>query len=96
MRKYGFIIYIFKLFNFYPGAYAPLTSEGNIIIDGVLASCYADLTDHDLAHISIKPFQWFPEMMKFLFGEENGRPSFLGHAEELGNWLLPYDYALQY
>ena len=24
-----------------PGAYAPITMEGNIVVDGVLASCYA-------------------------------------------------------
>ena len=54
------------------------------------------MTDHDLVHIAIKPLQWFPEMMKSLFGEEDGMPSFRRAAEELGNWLLPYEHAFQY
>ena len=37
----------------------PLTMEGNIIVDGVLASCYASF-DHDLAHIAMAPMQWIP------------------------------------
>ena len=32
----------------------PLTEEGNIVVDGVLASCYASF-DHDLAHIAMVP-----------------------------------------
>ena len=33
--------------------------EGNIIVDGVLASCYAS-SDHDLVHIIMVPIQRFP------------------------------------
>ena len=33
-----------------PGAFTPVTMEGNIIVDGVLTSCYASAS-HDLAHI---------------------------------------------
>ena len=32
------------------GAYVPLTEDGNILVDGVLASCYASF-DHGLAHL---------------------------------------------
>ena len=66
----------------------PLTSTGNIIVDGVLTSCYASL-DHDLAHISMKPMQWSPNIIQWIFGEENGFPTFITTAEELGKWLMP-------
>ena len=33
-----------NVIHYFPGAYVPLTVEGKIIVDGVLASCYADLS----------------------------------------------------
>ena len=46
-----------------PGAFTPVTMEGNIVVDGVLASCYA-FADHDLAHIGITPMRWFPDICR--------------------------------
>ena len=46
----------------YLGDFAPVTMGGNIVVDGVLASCYA-LSDHDLVHIVMTPMRWFPAMM---------------------------------
>ena len=43
--------------------------EGNILVDGVLASCYASV-DYDLAHLAMKPLLWFPSVMDLLLGEE--------------------------
>ena len=56
---------------FVPGAYAPLLAEGRIMVDGVLASCYADF-HHDLAHLMKIPMQRFPVLMKWIFGEDTG------------------------
>ena len=53
------------------GAYVPLTNEGNIMVDGVLASCYA-FEHHDLAHFGMAPLRWFPEVTGWIFGEDNG------------------------
>lgn len=39
------------------GAFAPVTSEGTLFVDGVFASCFADLGDHDLAHSLMSPFR---------------------------------------
>ena len=77
------------------GAYDPLTSDGNIIVDGILASCYASF-DHDLAHISMKPMQWSPNIIQQIFGEEDRFSAFTQTIKELGKWLLPYGQLLQY
>src|SRR5690606_14149305 len=34
----------------YPGAYAPLTEAGTLIVDRSLVSCYAQIASHELAH----------------------------------------------
>ena len=58
------------------GAYVPMTTEGNIMVDGVLASCYAS-ADHDLAHLSMAPLRWFPEMTNWMFGQDGVFPSYV-------------------
>ena len=76
-----------SFFLFFVGAYTPVTAEGNIIVDGVLASCYA-YSHHDLVHISTTPIQWFPQMMNWIFGEENGLLVFVKVAEDLERVML--------
>lgn len=39
------------------GMVAPVTMEGNIIVDGVLASCYAMINDHEIAHMAFAPLR---------------------------------------
>ena len=65
----------------------PLTHEGNIMVDGVLASCYPS-TDHDLAHFVMTPIRWFPNIMEYIFGVENEFQSYVQIAEHLGKWVL--------
>ena len=67
----------------------PLTREGNIVVDGVLASCYASF-DHDLAHIVMETIQWFPEVIEMIFGEDNGSSDYADIAKYLGRMVLPH------
>ena len=58
--------------------------EGNIIIDGILASCYASF-DHNLAHLGMTPMHWFPDIVDSTFGEHHG---YVNIAKNLGRLLL--------
>ena len=78
--------------NLFLGAYVPLTMEGNIVVEGVLASCYADF-HHDLAHLGLIPVQMFPVITECLFGDVAG---FLLVLKELGKILLPDGQYLSY
>ena len=77
------------------GAYVPLTVEGNLIVNGVLASCYASV-NHDLAHLGMTPIQWFPEIVKWVFGEDAGLEGFVKIFKELSKWILPSEQLWQY
>ena len=74
--------------SLFVGAYVPLTMEGNILVDGVLASCYASY-HHDLAHILMTPMQRFPGFMEWIFGEDYGHRVYVHLGQEIGDWLLP-------
>lgn len=39
------------------GAFAPLTVEGTILVNGIMASCYALTEDQDTAHLSFLPWR---------------------------------------
>ena len=71
-----------------PGAYVPVTTHGNIVVDGVLASCYPSV-HHDLAHIGMTPIRWFPEIIEWIFGDNSGSLSFVIISEELEKWIMP-------
>ena len=73
----------------FPGAHVPVTMEGNIVVDGVLASCYA-FSDHDLAHFGMTPIRLFPEIMEWLLGEEEDSPAYVNIVKDLGKITLPF------
>ena len=76
------------LLNYFIGAYVPLTMEGNIVVDGILASCYASF-NHDIAHFAVAPMRRFPGLIQLIFGENNDYPVNVKIAKEIGKWLLP-------
>ena len=62
--------------------------EGNIVVDEVLASCYASF-DHTLAHFTMAPIQWFPKIAELLVGEDTGSPAYVDIIKDFGRLLLP-------
>ena len=72
-----------------------MTMEGNIVVDGILASCYA-VVDHDIAQIAMKPIPWYPDVMELVFGDENGVFAYVSLAQSLGRWVLPYGSELKF
>lgn len=51
------------------GVYAPLTEAGTVFVDGVLASSYALVEDHKLAHWAFGPVRLFFSVSQLLWGE---------------------------
>lgn len=49
------------------GSFAPLTGHGTIIVDDILASCYAAVKDQKLAHIAFAPVRFVHKVAPFLF-----------------------------
>ena len=48
------------------GIFAPVTVHGNIIVEDILASCYAEYEDHSLTHMGFAPFRWVADMKDML------------------------------
>ena len=68
----------------------PLTMEGNIVVNGVLASCYPSVP-HDLAHMGMTPIRLFPSIFEWIFGNNNGLSVIVKVAEDTGKITFPYD-----
>ena len=71
------------------GAHTPVTMNGNIVVEGVLASYYA-FSDHDLGHLATTPFRLFPDIVEMILGNDNGSPAYANIITTCGNYLLPY------
>lgn len=48
------------------GYSAPLTMSGTLLVDGVLASCYAIIDSHKIAHAVMAPARWWYSMNEML------------------------------
>ena len=66
-----------------------MTAEGNIMVDGILASCYADVNDHDVAHLVMIPMRKFATVVEWIFGDDIGFSVFAKIAMNFRRYLLP-------
>ena len=64
--------------------------EGNILVDGVLASCHAS-ADHHLAHLGVAPILWFPRIIELIFGEDSGVPAFVTIADQIAKLIMSHE-----
>ena len=61
--------------------------DGNIVVDGVLVSCYPYI-HHDLGHIGMAPLRWFPGFIQSIFGDDNGWQVYVLITQDLGKWIM--------
>ncbi|XP_029002595.1 sonic hedgehog protein [Betta splendens] len=77
------------------GSYAPVTVQGTVVVDRVLASCYAVIEDHDLAHWALAPVRVAHWLSSLLFrsqpqasAQSDGVHWYSKILYQLGTWLL--------
>ena len=61
--------------------------EGNIVVDYILASCHASC-DHDIVHITLVLVRYFPQLIMWIFGEEDGLSSFIKISLHFHKWVI--------
>lgn len=80
------------------GSYAPVTAQGTIVVDQVLASCYAVIENHKLAHWAFLPLRLAHHLSTLLYPkdlsisnatwQEDGVHWYSKLLYQMGTWLL--------
>ncbi|XP_071755400.1 sonic hedgehog protein [Centroberyx gerrardi] len=77
------------------GSFAPVTVQGSVVVDQVLASCYAVIEDHDLAHWALAPVRlahWVSSLLSHsqphVTAQKDGVHWYSKILYQLGTWLL--------
>lgn len=77
------------------GSFAPVTVQGTVVVDEVLASCYAVIQDHDLAHWALAPVRlayWVSTLLSSsqppVSAQKDGVHWYSKILYQLGTWLL--------
>ncbi|XP_062848952.1 sonic hedgehog protein [Trichomycterus rosablanca] len=76
------------------GWFAPLTSHGTIVVDDVLASCYAAVQNQKLAHLAFAPVRFVQKVAPFLFSwsrQGEGVHWYADFLYRMGTWILDKD-----
>lgn len=77
------------------GSFAPVTMQGTVVVDQVLASCYAVIEDHELAHWALAPVRLAHWVSSLFFSakprasaQNDGVHWYSKILYQLGTWLL--------
>ncbi|NWQ74752.1 IHH protein, partial [Columbina picui] len=73
------------------GAYAPLTRHGTLVVDGVVASCFALVQEQQLAQLAFWPLRLYHSLVGWPGVQGNGVHWYSGLLYRLGRLLLPPD-----
>lgn len=73
------------------GAYAPLTRHGTLVVDGVVASCFALVQEQQLAQLAFWPLRLYHSLVGSPGVQGNGVHWYSGLLYRLGRLLLPPD-----
>ena len=70
------------------GAYAPLTAEGTVIVDGIVASCYAYVPSHYASHIAVWPYRMWKSYIDSS-ADTSAMPAYIQFLETFALPLIP-------
>ena len=73
------------------GAYAPLTRHGTLVVDDVVASCFALVREQQLAQMAFWPLRLYHSLLGGPGVQGNGVHWYSGLLYRLGRMLLPPD-----
>ncbi|XP_009951282.1 PREDICTED: indian hedgehog protein, partial [Leptosomus discolor] len=73
------------------GAYAPLTRHGTLVVDGVVASCFALVQEQHLAQLAFWPLRLYHSLVGWPGVQGDGVHWYSGLLYRLGQLLLPPD-----
>ncbi|KFP03310.1 Indian hedgehog protein, partial [Calypte anna] len=73
------------------GAYAPLTRHGTLVVDGVVASCFALVQEQHLAQLAFWPLRLYHSLVGWPGAQGDGVHWYSGMLYHLGRLLLPPD-----
>ncbi|XP_010186830.1 PREDICTED: indian hedgehog protein-like, partial [Mesitornis unicolor] len=73
------------------GAYAPLTRHGTLVVDGVVASCFALVQEQYLAQLAFWPLRLYHSLVGWPGMQGDGMHWYSGLLYRLGRLLLPPD-----
>lgn len=74
------------------GLYAPLTEQGSIVVNGVLASCYAAVDSHHLSHWALAPLRLFYTLLGPSGSQTDGLHWYPWLLQRLGTMLLDTEH----